>query len=181
MKKFILTGTPGSGKTALIRYLESIGHSVVEEAATDVISLAQACGESTPWMTPGFIEKVVRLQIQRWEKSYNSTSQYQFFDRSPLCTLALAEYLNCPPPKLLLDEIDLITRENVYERSVFFIENLGHCQPTEVRKISFEEALRFEKIHKAVYLAHHFELINICNQPVPDRAQVVLTAIREGS
>jgi len=179
MKKFILTGTPGSGKTVLIRYLESIGHSVVEEAVTDVISLAQACGESTPWITSGFIEKVVRLQIQRREKSCNSTSQYQFFDRSPLCTLALAEYLDYPSPKLLLDEIDLIKRENVYERRVFFVENLGHCEPTEARKISFEEALRFEKIHKAVYLAHHFELINIGNQPVPDRAQVILAKIKK--
>ncbi len=44
MKRFVLTGTPGSGKTAIIRQLEIDGFSVVEEAATDLIALAQARG-----------------------------------------------------------------------------------------------------------------------------------------
>jgi predicted ATPase len=33
MNRFILTGTPGAGKTAIIRRLELDGFSVVEEAA----------------------------------------------------------------------------------------------------------------------------------------------------
>ena len=42
MKKFILTGAPGAGKTAVVRQLELDGFSVVEEAATDIIALEQA-------------------------------------------------------------------------------------------------------------------------------------------
>ena len=34
-QRFILTGAPGAGKTALIRLLESRGEEIVEEAATD--------------------------------------------------------------------------------------------------------------------------------------------------
>lgn len=178
MKKYILSGTPGSGKTALIRYLESIGHSVVEEAATDVISLAQANGKLTPWTSPDFIEKIVCLQIQRRQHHGAASSPHQFFDRSPLCTLALAIYLDYSPPQMLLDEIELIKRERIYQQKIFFIENLGHCQPTEARTISFEEALRFEKIHEAVYQAHDFELLKIPNRPVTDRAQMILSACR---
>jgi predicted ATPase len=44
MRRFILTGAPGSGKTAIIRQLELDGFAVVEEAATDVIALEQARG-----------------------------------------------------------------------------------------------------------------------------------------
>jgi predicted ATPase len=44
VKRFVLTGTPGSGKTAIIRQLEIDGFSVVEEAATDLIALTQAQG-----------------------------------------------------------------------------------------------------------------------------------------
>jgi predicted ATPase len=44
MRGFVLTGTPGSGKTAIIRQLELDGFSVVEEAATDIIALEQARG-----------------------------------------------------------------------------------------------------------------------------------------
>jgi predicted ATPase len=39
MKRYILTGAPGAGKTAIIRQLELDRFSVVEEAATDVIAL----------------------------------------------------------------------------------------------------------------------------------------------
>ncbi len=42
MKRFILTGAPGSGKTAILRQLEHDGFGVVEEAATDIIALEQA-------------------------------------------------------------------------------------------------------------------------------------------
>jgi predicted ATPase len=33
MLRYILTGTPGTGKTAILRCLELDGYSVVEEAA----------------------------------------------------------------------------------------------------------------------------------------------------
>ncbi|MEU0486543.1 AAA family ATPase [Streptosporangium sp. NPDC006013] len=52
MKRYILTGTPGAGKTAILRWLECDGHTVVEEAATDVIALHQARGEPKPWTKP---------------------------------------------------------------------------------------------------------------------------------
>jgi hypothetical protein len=49
MRRFIITGAPGAGKTAIIRQLELDGFSVVEEAATDVIAVAQARGTAEPW------------------------------------------------------------------------------------------------------------------------------------
>jgi predicted ATPase len=49
MKRYIVTGAPGAGKTAIIRQLELEGFSVVEEAATDVIALWQAEGIAEPW------------------------------------------------------------------------------------------------------------------------------------
>jgi hypothetical protein len=44
MRRFIITGAPGAGKTAIIRQLELDGFSVVEEAATDVLAAARAQG-----------------------------------------------------------------------------------------------------------------------------------------
>ena len=65
MKRFIITGAPGAGKTAIIRQLEREGFSVVEEAATDVIASAHARGEAEPWTDPLFIDAVADLQRQR--------------------------------------------------------------------------------------------------------------------
>ncbi|MDQ2907044.1 MAG: AAA family ATPase [Chloroflexota bacterium] len=161
MRRYILTGTPGSGKTSIIHVLKSQGYAVVEEAATDVIALEQMNDNPEPWMQPDFIDKIVRLQKRRQIKTSTYPYERQFYDRSPICTYALSRYLGYPPSACLLEEMDRIERENIYQRQVFFIENLGFCQPTGARKISFEESLIFEKIHVETYNSSGYDCIKI--------------------
>jgi predicted ATPase len=127
MKRYILTGTPGSGKTSIIHELKSQGYAVVEEAATDVIALEQVNGNSEPWMRPDFIDKIVCLQKQRQINTSALPCELQFYDRSPICTYALSRHLGYPPSAGLLAEMRRIERENIYQKQVFFIENLGFC------------------------------------------------------
>jgi predicted ATPase len=93
MTRFIITGAPGSGKTAIIRQLELDGFSVVEEAATDVIAAAQARGTAEPWTVPSFIDQVADLQKRRQIRAADQPAEIQFHDRSVVCTAALARYL----------------------------------------------------------------------------------------
>jgi len=65
MKRFILTGPPASGKTAIIRQLEIDGFSVVEEAATSIIAAAQIRGIPEPWKGTSFLDQIAALQRNR--------------------------------------------------------------------------------------------------------------------
>jgi predicted ATPase len=170
MKRYILTGTAGAGKTSVLRFLETLGHRVVEEAATDVIALEQALGVMEPWKLPDFIDKIIRLQRQRQQQAARMPSPVQFFDRSPIDTYALSLYLHFPPSEPLLAELERIEREVIYEKQVFFLENLGFCQPTEARRISYEQALHFETIHEAAFLQYGYELVRIPRGPIAERA-----------
>lgn len=174
MKRYILTGTPGSGKTSIIHELKSKGYAVVEEAATDVIALELANGNLEHWMQPDFIDKIVCLQKQRQINTSTFPCELQFYDRSPICTYALSRHLGYPPSACLLEEMKRIERENIYQKQVFFIENLGFCQPTEARKISFEESLLFEKIHLEIYTSFGYELIKIPPHSLPKRVQSII-------
>jgi predicted ATPase len=161
MKRYILTGTPGCGKTSIIRSLEAAGYSVVEEAATDIIALRQAQGIAEPHTQAAFIDDIVNLQRQRQMQVADLASAVQFYDRSPLCTYALSVWLGFPISATLANEMERIEKARIYQKQVFFVENLGFCEPTAARKISFEESLKFEKVHEETYRSFGYECIRV--------------------
>ena len=181
MKRFIITGAPGAGKTAIIRHLERDGFSVVEEAATDIIAAAHARGTAEPWRDPCFIDAIARLQKERELRSSNLRGNVQFYDRSVVCTAALAVYLGYTFSQFLTSELERIKEEAVYQRQVFFIRNLGFIIPTEARRITFEEGLRFEKIHEDTYRQLGFELTYVAPGNVTERVKTIRAAIQSGN
>lgn len=174
MHRYILTGAPGAGKTVLLRALERAGHAVVEEAATDVIALTQAEGVAEPWTDPGFVDAIVTLQRRREARA---VGEVVFFDRSPVCALALARFLGHPVSSLLREELKRI--EGLYERRVFLVQGLGFITPTAARRISLEEARRFEAVHEAAYRELGYELIPVAPGTPAQRAAAVLASITE--
>ncbi|GIE99654.1 AAA family ATPase [Paractinoplanes rishiriensis] len=174
MPAYVLTGTPGCGKTALLRQLEVDGHRVVEEAATDVIALHQALGDPEPWRHPAFIDRVAGLQQRR---QLAAEPGLTFFDRSPVCTLALSRYAGVPASDLLREQVEHAA--GFYERSVFFVRNLGFVQPTEARRITLPDALRFEQIHEDTYLELGYTLIEVPAAGLPDRVAHILANVGE--
>lgn len=174
MRRFILTGAPGSGKTVVLRELERRGFGVVEEAATDVIALEQARGVPEPWRSPAFLDTIVELQKLRQLRAAGIADEVQFHDRSPVCTLALAWYLRFAVSPTLAAELSRIETEQVYEKRVFFIENLGFVAPTAARRITFEETLRFERIHEETYLELGYELVRIKAGTIAERVEEIV-------
>ena len=164
VKRFIFTGTPGSGKTSVILELEKLGHAVIHEAATDVISIEQAKGIEKPWEEPNFVDQIVRMQKER---QMNATGDLKFYDRSPFCTYALGKYLadhkniEFTPSPILLDEIDRCIKSGVYQNQIFFFKNLGFIEHTDARKISYEDALIFEQIHLDVYKEFGLDIVMV--------------------
>jgi predicted ATPase len=177
MRRFVITGAPGAGKTAIIRQLELDGFSVVEEAATDVIAAAQARGTAQPWTHSSFIDVVANLQRDRQIRASYQPDEVQFHDRCAVCTAALAVYLGCAFSPFLTGELDRVKKEAIYETRVFFIRNLGFVTPTEARRITFEETVRFEKIHEEVYRDFGFELVSVERGTVVERVTIIKAAI----
>ncbi|MCG5217059.1 AAA family ATPase [Streptosporangium sp. KLBMP 9127] len=156
--------------------MERDGEIVVEEAATDVIAREQATGTPEPWTDPAFIETITDLQRAR---QLRTPGDRQFYDRSPICTHALATFLKHPIPKALDHEIMRIVTEGTYQKQVLFIKNLGFVTPTEARRISFEESLEFERIHEETYRSYGFECVPIAPGTLPDRAAAVKRLTRD--
>ncbi|HUC23691.1 MAG TPA: AAA family ATPase [Streptosporangiaceae bacterium] len=176
MSWYVLTGAPGSGKTAILRQLEQDGFAVVEEAATDVIALAHASGQAEPWAWPGFAERIVALQRRREQVAAEHGQQTVFLDRSVICALALSRFLGHPVSPLLAAEVDRAVAERRYGEAVFFVRGLGFVTPTAARRINQEDAAAFEKVHEETYRDLGFRLIEVGAAPLADRAEVVKRA-----
>lgn len=104
--------------------------------------------------------------------------EIQFHDRGVVCTAALAVYLGYHFSPLLTRELQRIQKEGVYQKRVFFIRNLGFITPTEARRISFEDTLRFEKIHEETYREFGFELVPVERGSLAERVALIKAAIR---
>jgi predicted ATPase len=180
MPWYVLTGAPGSGKTAILRHLEQDGFRVVEEAATDVIALVHALGQAEPWASPGFADRIVALQLRREQLAAAGHGRATvFFDRSPVCTLALCRFLGHPVSPLLAAEVDRAVAGRRYGDAVFFVRAQGFITPTAARRISPADAAAFEKVHEETYRELGFRLIEVPAGPLAERAGMVKRAAAE--
>lgn len=174
-REIILTGAPGAGKTLILRQLEVDGFDIVEEAATDVIALQHGLGVAEPWRQPSFTATIAQLQVQRMAKP--AAGAVRVSDRSLICTLALAEYLGHPVPITLERAIADSIAAAQFERRVLFVELLGFITPTEARRMSLEDAKRFEAFHISAYERFGFELMRVPALPFGERMELVRAAL----
>jgi predicted ATPase len=172
VRRYVLTGAPGAGKTTLIDALRERGHAVVAEAATDVIARRRAAGHREPWRDDGFLDEIVEEQLSR-ERA--ATGEVIFFDRSPLCTLALARHLRLGVPAAL--RAAAAGAAQTYQSQAFLVRPLGFVTPTSARRITYADSLRFAAVHEDVYTGHGFTLLAVPKAPVPERVALVEAAL----
>lgn len=173
MRRFVLTGAPGAGKTTIVNALRDRGFAIIGEAATDVISTRLAAGVAEPWTETGFLDRITALQRRR---QLEATAPVQVFDRSPVCTLALAVYSGQPVPRALREE--LRRSADLYHRRVLFVGLLGFVTPTAARRIGLEDARRFERIHEEVYRDQGYEVVDVPPGAVDARLALVMKHLR---
>jgi predicted ATPase len=174
VRRVVVTGAPGAGKTSLVEGLAALGVATVREAATDVNVEAHAAGDLEPWRDPGFPDRIAALQRARRLEADAAGVALTVYDRSEVCTLALALYLGHPVGPVLSRELDRIAAADVvYERAVLFVRSLGRIERTAVRTIGLEDARRFERIHEDVYGDLGFTLVEVPPTPLTDRVDLV--------
>lgn len=178
MRRYILTGAPGAGKTTILAGLLERGYAVVDEAATDVIARSHASGQDEPWRDAGFLDAIAQLQHQREVRPVPPGTPVQIFDRSPICTLALAVHLGHPVTPVLAKQVDRVLAEQVYQPQVFFVHLLGFITPTAARRITMAESVSFERIHRQAYHDHGFELVDVPVGTPEERTNLVEAHLR---
>ncbi|MBK5213753.1 MAG: ATP-binding protein [Flavobacteriaceae bacterium] len=138
-KRIVITGGPGSGKTALINYLEKEGYAVMHEISRNVILEAQKEGIEQLFLENPilFSEKLLEGRLKQFHEGKDSGSAILFYDRGMPDVTAYMNFVNSPYPENFsktcldnrYDEIFVLPPwEAIYEQDNERYESFGQAE-----------------------------------------------------
>jgi predicted ATPase len=184
MKKYVLTGGPGSGKSTMISYLElEKNEVVVKEAAEDCIKLRQVMGNPKPWKSSDFQSLLVNTQINREfriPKDQYITKNRIWLDRGLPDNLAYCNESDIAYRKVMNYCKSTDNHIGRYDY-VFVLDTLveHYNDNGRVRRESVEEAIEINDQLYDVYKALGYNPIKIPAGSLQERSKKILEHIKK--
>lgn len=170
MKKYVITGGPGIGKTTIIELLASKGYVVIPEVAR-LITAEEKLKDSNiiPWKNlEKYQEKVAERQLKL---EAQVSADIIFLDRGLIDGYGYCKLNNVIVPKPIMEN-----GKKRYEK-VFVLEPLPAYKNDETR---FEDREEAKKIHQAIidaYKEFGYQIISIPVLPPEERVDFILKNI----
>jgi predicted ATPase len=176
---FVITGGPGSGKSALIDALEKRGYARTIEAGRAIIQDQLAIGgRALPWIDPAFFAELMLSWELRSYRMAESETGPVFFDRGVPDVVGYLQLMNLPVPSHVIKAVETFR----YNRRVFLASPWPEifAQDRE-RKQTWEEAVRTYEAMVKTYTVYGYELVELPRASVEERTAFVLGKVNSGS
>lgn len=175
IKRYIITGGPGSGKSTLVEGLEREGYHCSAEISRKIIKAEVAKGsDCLPWLDIScFSDAVIDEMTKAWQHS--SETAITFFDRGIPDVISYIKHANLPVPDRYLSELAL----HPYEKQVFILPPWGEIYVKDAERWqSFEEATAIYETIRETYTGFGFELIELPKADEARRIEFMLKLIK---
>ncbi len=172
---FVLTGGPGSGKTALIEALAALGIATMPEAGRAIIQDQVAIGGSAlPWADRNaFAELMLSWELRSY-RAASTMHQPVVFDRGVPDVAGYLKLCGLPIPAHVWKAAELYR----YHRRVFVAPPWAAIFTHDAeRKQSFAEAEATYEAVTSVYKSLDYELVELPLVPIDERAQFVMNTV----
>jgi predicted ATPase len=166
---YILTGAPGSGKTAILARLKD-ELWCVDEPAREVLAEQRANGGSGTWdKDPSlFVHLLLQSSIEKYQTALGSGRKAVFDRGIPDCVVYALRAGTDPKPSLTTVDV------YGYNPRVLFLEPWSEIYTTdEERTMSFDETLSFSETLRDVYVRSGYTPVDVPRGSVDDRAAFV--------
>jgi predicted ATPase len=170
---FILTGAPGSGKTAILNRLGD-EFRCVDEPAREVLAEQRATGGSGTWdQDPSlFVHLLLQRSIEKFAMARRSAGTVVFDRGIPDCVVYAVRAGTDPTPSL--EAVDAYR----YQSQVLFLEPWSEIYETdEERVMSFDDTTSFSEELRDVYERSGYTLVDVPRDSIADRAAFVRMSI----
>jgi predicted ATPase len=174
MKKIVLTGGPGIGKTTLIELLAAAGYAIVPEAARLVVEDEESRGgDARPWSNPPRFQKLVaEKQLELEAAAEKRGGDLYFLDRGLVDGHAYCKIANIESPALIYG-----SGKNRYSH-VFLLDPLPSYRNDGVRYESEEKGMRIHNEIAAAYREFGYNPISVPILPPEGRMKFILDHIK---
>jgi len=171
-KKYVLTGGPGVGKTAVIEILASKGYAIVPEVARMIMEEEQIKNSDVlPWKNLAkFQEAVAKRQLAA---ETEIKADIVFLDRGIIDGYAYCIQGNIPAPSMLLKNA-----ENRYDK-VFLLAPLPEYENDSIRKEKKNFQTAIHGMIKEAYEKFGYELIHVPVLAPHERVEFIISGIRK--
>jgi len=175
-KRIVITGGPGSGKTALIKYLEEKGHAVQHEISREVTLKAQEEGIAQLFLESPilFSQKLLEGRLEQYEEADQSLHSVIFYDRGIADVTAYLDFVKVHYPPNFEKECQL-RRYDV----VFLLPPWEQIYvPDNERYESFEQAEAIFHHLKKGYEKYGYSLYEVPIGTVEERTKFILETLK---
>lgn len=167
MKRYVISGGPGVGKTTIIKILADRGFAIVPEAARLVIEEESTKQDGVlPWNNLAlFQEKVINRQLELENKM---REEVVFLDRGLVDSYGYCLNGDIPIPGAII--------ENAYSRydQIFLAEPLPLYRKDEARLEDFEESQKIHSFIEKAYWHFGYEPIKVSVSLPEERVRFIL-------
>ena len=170
---FILTGAPGSGKTAILRQLGD-EFRCVDEPAREILAEQRATGGSGTWDQDAslFVHLLLQRSIEKHAMARRSEGTVIFDRGIPDCVVYAVRAGIDPTPSL--EAVDVYR----YHPHVLFLEPWSDVYETDEERImSFEDTVSFSRELRDVYERSGYTLVDVPRDSIGDRAAFVRMSV----
>jgi len=172
MKRILLIGSPGSGKTTILSELRKRGYTCFKEVSREIILEAQKRGIKQLFLTnpDEFNQKLLSGRIAQFNACTDLEDHFVFIDRGLPDIIAYNEYINIESSAEALTASEKFLYDFVFMfptwKKIFKNDN--------ERYESFEEALKIQDNLKNTYTKLGYEICEVPTGDVSERANYIL-------
>ena len=171
---YVITGAPGTGKTAIINALKGRGYCCVEENSREIITeQIKNKGEVLPWKNQIAFENLIS---SKRAKQYASIPKDEicFFDRSTIDCIAYLKANNLETSTEILE----VMKNHEFNSNVFYTPIWEEIYTNDSeRKESIESAITIEKFLISTYQYFDYTLIEVPKLTIEERVDFILSKI----
>ena len=177
MKRILLIGGPGSGKTTILSELKKRGFTCFEEISREIIRNAKKKGIDQLFLSnpKEFNNKILLGRINQFKACDSCNNKFIFIDRGIPDIIAYNNYIKTDSS----EEAIKASKNYIYDFIFFFPAWKKIFKNDQERYESFEEALQIEKKIFETYKTLNYQIQMVPTGEIYERTNYILNIIEK--